>query len=298
MLHVIRFITAFGAPKGYNASRPESHHKNHAKDPGRRSQKNAETIDRQCGQRVADAYMINSMHQLFHAKEQAEELQDTSIANEPNETLIESSGKTAMQYDICSVRDAISGTLICTTKFHTKSKAVMRLEPNLDLFVLQHYSSQLTPHGEGTVSACTEYHLANYNREAIITLRCHPNYRGEGAWYDWAVIRFIDDNDVSTDYPSRIVACIPKVLDGESNSIKFDLIVQCCTHKTGQESILYYTAWMFDVAFYVVPGSALVSACFVLKASDTDFDRVLVVLDNSLWATKFYAAANYAPSTS
>jgi hypothetical protein len=39
----------------------------------------------------------------------------------------------------------------------------------LDLFVLQQNSSQLTPRGECVVSACTEYHLANYNGEAFIT---------------------------------------------------------------------------------------------------------------------------------
>ena len=32
--HIVRFICTFGAPRGYNVSRPEEHHKAHAKCPG------------------------------------------------------------------------------------------------------------------------------------------------------------------------------------------------------------------------------------------------------------------------
>ena len=66
--HIVRFIGAFGAPRGYNASRPEEHHKAHAKRPGRRAQKNVDTIDQQCGQRIADALVIDTMHAMFKEK--------------------------------------------------------------------------------------------------------------------------------------------------------------------------------------------------------------------------------------
>ena len=47
--HIIRFIGVFGAPRGYNASHPEEHHKAHAKCcPVQRSQKNIYTSDQQC----------------------------------------------------------------------------------------------------------------------------------------------------------------------------------------------------------------------------------------------------------
>ena len=63
--HIVRFIVAFGGPRGYNASQPEEHHKAHAKRPGRRSQKKVKTIDQQCGRRIADAYIIDTMHAVF-----------------------------------------------------------------------------------------------------------------------------------------------------------------------------------------------------------------------------------------
>jgi hypothetical protein len=46
LLHIPRFMQAFGATKSYNAARPEAHHKQHAKVPGRRSQKRVHSIDR------------------------------------------------------------------------------------------------------------------------------------------------------------------------------------------------------------------------------------------------------------
>ena len=62
--HIVRFIGVFGAPRGYNASRPEEHHKAHAKRPGRRSQKDMNTIDQQCARRIADTIVIDTM-QLY-----------------------------------------------------------------------------------------------------------------------------------------------------------------------------------------------------------------------------------------
>jgi hypothetical protein len=66
--HITRFIDAFGAPLGYNASRPEEHHKAYAKRPGQCAQKNVDTIDQQCGQRIADALVIDTMHAMFKEK--------------------------------------------------------------------------------------------------------------------------------------------------------------------------------------------------------------------------------------
>ena len=64
--HIVRFIGAFGAPRGYNASRPEEHHKAHAQRPGRWAQKNVDTIDQQCGKRgIVDTFAINTMHRML-----------------------------------------------------------------------------------------------------------------------------------------------------------------------------------------------------------------------------------------
>jgi hypothetical protein len=79
--HIVRFICTFGAPQGYNASRPEEHHKAHAKRSGRWAQKNVNTIDQQCGRRIADAFVIDTMHSLFEKTPQLNTLSQGRVAN-------------------------------------------------------------------------------------------------------------------------------------------------------------------------------------------------------------------------
>lgn len=47
-----------------------------------------------------------------------------------------------------------------------------------------------------------------------VTLRCHPNYKGEGPWYDWIVVKFDhggsifqDHPDLEPEYPHECVPC-------------------------------------------------------------------------------------------
>ena len=62
IIHIVHIITAFGATRGFNASRPEEHHKAPAKLPARREHKNLDTIDQQCGRRIADAIVIDTLN--------------------------------------------------------------------------------------------------------------------------------------------------------------------------------------------------------------------------------------------
>jgi len=309
MLHVVRFINDFGASRGYNASRPEEHHKQHAKQPGRRSQKNVNTIDLQCGQRIADASIIGTMHSLFHPNQ-------TSLLPSVNHGAHsqtsagtrECNGGT--RYRVIAYVDSQTSELRRKVSFITTTNALLSLEPNLDLFLLQYYSEEFSEQGEGSVACCTEYNKFNLRHhgapeELLIAIRCHPNYRGAGAWYDWAYIRFEDDNGIMTDYPSRIVSCVIRTnplaeeqhanLNVDHNAQEapqpeFDLVVQCCTTTTGHESLLY-NEWTFVTDFYVVSANAVVASCFVLSAC-FDNSRVLVVKDETTWSTLFYAGAH------
>ena len=128
--------------------------------------------------------------------------------------------------------------------------------------------------------------------EKLISIRCHPNYRGKGfPWYDWAVIRFKDDNGDETDFPSRILSCIPRYGSSGTESPTYDIVIQCCDEPTGRESQLF-TEWSFNKDFYVVSTTAIVGLCFVLVSSEID-GTVLVVKDRSEWASTFYDAASF-----
>ena len=199
--HVVRFINTFGAPRGYNASRPEEHHKVHAKRPGRRAQKNIDTIDQECAVRIADKFVIDTMHSMFqeeqtaaadHLADDSEDLQTT--------TREEGSGTS---YWVRSFIDPANANKLCRdTHFDTQTRGDMALEDNLDLFILQSYSeSDLDDDGVGSIRCCTEYHKYDANTdEKMIAIRCHPNFRGKGyAWYDWVIIRYEDEDGIKTE---------------------------------------------------------------------------------------------------
>ena len=195
--HIVRFIGAFGSPRGYNASRPEEHHKTHAKRPGRRAQKNVDTIDQQCAQRIADALVIDSMHAMFQEKSGLCDPDASSRgilgqmgSNAEDPQTREVGGGT--QYCITSFSDAANGNrLYHDVTFDTQTRGVIELEVNLALFILQNYSdSDLDENGKGSIRCCTEYHKYDIKTdEKMVSIRCHPNFRGKGySWYDWAFV--------------------------------------------------------------------------------------------------------------
>ncbi len=76
------------------------------------------------------------------------------------------------------------------------------------------------------------------HQQKLIAIRCHPNYQGRGyPWYDWAIIRYADDDDNHQEYPSRILSCIPRNIVEGHDETTFDLIIQCCDKPTGCDSI-------------------------------------------------------------
>ena len=265
--HIVRFIVAFGGPRGYNASRPEEHHKAHAKRPGRRSQKNAKTIDQQCARRIADTYIIDTMHELF---QKGQDCGPPKGLNGSGEERTVEEGK-GTRYQIQSFVDPNNDKqLLHKVSWSTRTRTPINLEENVALFILQHYrDSDLDINGEGCVHCCTEYHKfdANNDNETLIYLRCHPNYRGEGKpWYDWAIIETEDDDGISQGrFPSRILSCIPRDVEGGSvdETPTHNLVVQFCNAPSGRESFLF-KEWTFNTDFYIVPATALVRLCQLL----------------------------------
>jgi hypothetical protein len=170
IMHIVRFIGVFGAPRGYNASRPEEHHKAHAKRPGRRSQKDMNTIDQQCARRIADTIVIDTMHGLFQERNVLGSVDknriDTPTFHTPYVGINTDGDNPAIEegrgtmYCIRSFRDPENGDhLVRKVKFTTQTREPMHLEDNLSMFILQYYgSSDLDERGEGSIACCTEYH--------------------------------------------------------------------------------------------------------------------------------------------
>jgi hypothetical protein len=171
----------FGAPRGYNASSPEEHHKAHAKRPGQRSQKNMNTIDQQCACRIADTIIIDTMHGLFQERHMLavnKNRIDTPTFRSPyvginsdgdNPTIEEGCGT---MYCIRLFRDPENNDgLVREVKFTTQTRAPIHLEDNLSMFILQQYgSSDLDERGEGRIECCTEYHCHHEAKDDMHSL--------------------------------------------------------------------------------------------------------------------------------
>ena len=178
-------------------------HKAHAKRPGRRSQKNAKTIDQQCARRIADTYIINTIHGLFHGGQPrgftGNNTQDfgTGESNKQEPRIVEEgSGTRYYNWSFCDPKD--DNQVLHKVGFHTQRKGPINLEQNIALFILQSYckESDLAIRGEGCIHCCTEYHnndVDHHSGETLISLCCHPIYRGKGYWYDWAIVATEND---------------------------------------------------------------------------------------------------------
>jgi len=51
-----------------------------------------------------------------------------------------------------------------------------------------------------------------------VTFRAHPNYQGGGPWYDWAMVRFSDDDGCKEDFPCRLLLFYRKSVQEEEVS--------------------------------------------------------------------------------
>ena len=86
-----------------------------------------------------------------------------------------------------------------------------------------------------------------------ITYRAHPNYRSEGAWYEWAMIEFVYDNPQELqmrqrenhfprdEYPSKIVAFLELIREGKC--IEKLALVHSCEENDHQMSSVIQEAW-------------------------------------------------------
>ena len=230
--HLVRFIEAFGSPRGYNASRPEEHHKAHAKRPAHRARWSMETIDQQCARRIADTFVIDTIHSLLVGdKDSSGQVWEQGTISTTTTATATATASTSVTDVICLTREDGGGTRYDVRSFRdpennmnlrrdviwkTQTRGDMNLEPNLAMFILQSYDTDLDANGEGSISCCTEYiKFETASKDKMIHVRCHPNYRSSGkGWYDWAYIRFEDpDGESSTDYPSKILSCIPRHRD-------------------------------------------------------------------------------------
>jgi hypothetical protein len=97
------------------------------------------------------------------------------------------------------------------------SNKLVQMHPSILWWMASNWWREVVSHGHGTILHCkTEYEIKGPGYERLY--RAHPNYQGEGAFYDWAMVKFEDDGD----YPARILLFYQKhqpIIDEQTGNV-------------------------------------------------------------------------------
>ena len=139
----------------------------------------------------------------------------------------------------------------------------LQLQPELREFLSTNYPG-------GIVMMQTEFKSQHFK------LRCHPNFRGQGPFYDW----FLAKNENNENVPCLLRAVIP----GNHNKFEgIDLICEMSISETGEKSSLF-TDWNHTTDLKVVKSECVLQPLFVV---DIHHDTVSVAKETCLWASEF-----------
>ena len=281
LLHIVDDIERFGAPRNFNAERPESLLIYAAKRPGRRAQKRHAGIayELQSAQRLADSHIINMVHTRIWSDN--DDLDDSSDSDEANDdadtnddddttesTILQTSGHATFATVTC-----VSCSSAPQLVWHSCTDLQrMRLPTALLKFLTEHFGLN--------VCIATEYVRHLY------TFRCHPAYQSGGAVYDWMNVQF-NDNSIC---PCRLAAVV--VLDDNpNNSERFALVVQAAIKRSHIDSVLF-TEWSWSSTYITISPNAIDSPCFVISIKDDD-SKVLVTKPYDEWPAQFTTLRHY-----
>ena len=266
MLHLVDEIMKYGALREYAADRPEHNHIAKAKRPGRRAQKRHKTFERQTATRLADTLIINRVFELNQTSDCSFLVDDESDSDsDPDVPTPKPAGVVIKQSFGQATRFLVESRSLNSNpsmRWFSESALPPLIQPLLQFMIHKFQKTQ--------IHCCTEYVRNDY------CFRCHPNYKKEGRYYDWAMIDFevvSETGEVKKEaYPCRICAVVPK----EPNNFKhIYLIVQSAQKKLAPDDSILFQNWEFADDYYVVYADAIKSPVFVVEVNETTISTVL-----------------------
>jgi hypothetical protein len=273
LLHIVDDMERFGAPRNFNAERPESLLIFAAKKPGRRAQKrhHGSMYELQSAQRVADSCLINAIHTRICSQSESSNIgndyAEDQEDNMSNQSIFESTGYGTH----CTLRRTAGPRTILndpgiSVLWHTQANLDgLQLSQALQNYLIKTFGSE--------VHCCTEY------KRDVHTFRCHPSFQSQGAIYDWINVQF--ETGI---FPCRLAMIV--VLDGAvTPSEKYRLIIQPAIAATNCDSVLF-REWMWTPEYYNVSPDTIVGPCFVISIKD-DGSRILETKAYDMWAGEF-----------
>ena len=302
-LHIPDDIERNGAPKGYKSDCTEHFHIPFFKALANQTQKRREKQDYQLAKRITEKYMIQAAKAIMTKKS----------TNQCNKKIA-----TGIHPKATTVYLMISPDGSYTLQWKTKQGPDKYEFDSTVLQCIAHYvSEEVTNHESKDVDGRVQVTVfTDYTRNEVL-FRAHPNYRNEGSWYDWIMIKWLEpamkyqskrltrDSEWAPvdhgDYgkhkkkycyaPARVHGFF-EVIEEMQSSIY--AVVHSCEFEFKKSSV-FSTRWKSRTSsnayesFVIVPVEAIVRQCFVipksLSHSSTDYEEIWPI---ELWADEFF----------
>ncbi|MGH3054650.1 MAG: hypothetical protein ACRDL7_06690, partial [Gaiellaceae bacterium] len=303
LLHIPSMIVMFGSPANYDSASCERMHKDIAKKPGRLAQKRHETFVTQSAQQLAERHLLDFAHRQLLPNEYESEEAVEETARPTNSTAGGSKFALYLKYHILGPRSNTNITFRVSGvgAFHHIEQWDM-LYPDLIQFIadklMEFENYPQRPSEEHNINCATEYVDAHG-----VWYRCHPNFRQEGAWNDWAMISYEKpDSAVGfVDVPAKLLCFIiggffPEAGDNTVYAIchPCDFYISSGVPKDQLFKRWNMTKWELNIStmstlpcpYEIVNCSAINGKCFMVPDME-DGGVVYEVLPKDRWADMF-----------
>jgi hypothetical protein len=203
--HWYFYISMYGVPTNFDSSFCETHHIEHTKKTGRRTQKRQDELASQTAQRVYEANLLHSAQRKCRKRRQRKKKKRKNSALRGASFTID--------FDYLSIDQNIDihqnlETLYqqCPVVTFSWTGSRNKKKKSYSDMILQSLSQKLAWFNNGTgtrrltsIHGYTEIRLfrASHEKKRNI-IRAHPDYRGKGYWLDWIGVRWEIANEIDT----------------------------------------------------------------------------------------------------
>ncbi len=196
-------IELYGAHRNVHTGPQEHNHIDNVKRPGRRSQKRKALFDLQISDRLVDRLVIDYTHQTIHQSQYENEI----AARVEND-----STHHAAKFAVNVALDQNTGNIELDYHWITVSQKDKGQDEALLKWIVELFFKPL-PLDQQTKGLHLCCHT-EYSRQDV-TFRCHPNYKNEGAWYDYVLVAWDNPNNkkYSTSRRKTSLDCNEEFLD-------------------------------------------------------------------------------------
>ena len=295
-LHVPDDIYNNGSPRGSHSGPLEHNHIQMVKRPSQRTQKRRSNLDHQLAQRLYENVLVNSaMEQMSTC------FAIQSLPANPRSEILEihpNSSKGSLRIHVTPEH---------RSAYYSSGK--MKLSHAALAYITDSYITEINPDVTGDV---TFDYYSEIRKDGNI-YRAHSNYRQNGPWMDWVMIRWDHDENVpwsiseakecsihygdSCDNPDDFLYSPAKILCFTSPESKtIHAIIECCDFKFKRGSIIS-TEWKKAFIYHgqnhktpyicFVDAEAIVRHCLVVPDTKDGTDIYHEVWNRDLWGAEF-----------